>query len=97
MPGGQMIRALIKAGINANWLLNCEGPMMLADLAQKPVAPAINVDALVQAFCVSLQTAPPGESVQQSARKAVAFYQYCLDNGMITPEGEGTGNTKAAS
>ncbi len=54
--------------------------------------PQINVDALVQAFCVSLQTAPKGESVEKSARKAVEFYLYCLDRGLITPEGDGEGD-----
>lgn len=32
MPGGQMIGALVHAGINANWLLTGEGPMLLKDL-----------------------------------------------------------------
>lgn len=31
MPGGQMIGALVRAGINANWLLTEEGPMLLDD------------------------------------------------------------------
>lgn len=33
MPGGQMIGALISAGINANWLLTGEGSMLLRDMA----------------------------------------------------------------
>ena len=100
VPGGEVVFGMVRLGINANWLLTGEGPMLLADLAppkEKPAPPAINVDALVQAFCVTLQTAPKGETVQQSARKAVAFYQYCLDNGMITLEGEGSGNLQEAS
>jgi transcriptional regulator with XRE-family HTH domain len=32
-PGGEAILALMHAGINANWLLTGEGPMLLADLA----------------------------------------------------------------
>lgn len=32
MPGGQMIGAMVRAGINANWLLTGEGPMLLKEL-----------------------------------------------------------------
>ena len=33
IPGGEAIAALMHAGINANWLLTGEGPMLMADLA----------------------------------------------------------------
>lgn len=33
IPGGDAIAALMHAGINANWLLTGEGPMLMADLA----------------------------------------------------------------
>jgi transcriptional regulator with XRE-family HTH domain len=33
IPGGEAILALMHAGINANWLLTGEGPMLRADLA----------------------------------------------------------------
>jgi transcriptional regulator with XRE-family HTH domain len=98
-PGACLIASFASLGINTAWLLTGEGPMLLADLtAPTPAAPqpAINVDALVQAFCVTFQTAPAGETVEQSARKALAFYQYCLDQGLITPEGEGKGNLRSA-
>lgn len=92
VPGGKVICGLINLGINANWLLTGEGPMLLKDLQEVPApAPRINIDALVQAFCVSVATAPKGETMEQSARKAVQFYLYCLDQGLITPEGLGTG------
>lgn len=32
MPGGQMIGALVRAGVNANWLLTGEGEMLLANV-----------------------------------------------------------------
>lgn len=32
MPGGQMIGTLVRAGINANWLLTGDGPMLLSEL-----------------------------------------------------------------
>lgn len=62
-----------------------------------PQGNKINVDALVQAFCVSLQTAPKGEPPEKSARKAVEFYLYCVERGLITPEGQGEGNESAAA
>lgn len=99
IPGGDAVALLVRAGINANWLLTGEGPMLLADLvppaAEVPPpdrSPRINVDALVQAFCVSVQTAKPGETIAQSAHRAVAFYKYCWDQGLITEDGEGEGN-----
>lgn len=91
-------------GINANWLLTGEGPMLLADLVPQPVeapppdlSPRINDDALVQAICVSVQTAKEGETMKQSARRAVAFYRYCWDQGMITETGQGEGNLKSTA
>lgn len=99
-PNTEAWGKFVDAGINANWLLTGEGPMLAADLkapAAAPVAQKINVDALVRAFCVSVQTAPKNETLEQSARKAVAFYQYCLDRGMITPDGEGEGDHKSAA
>ncbi len=104
VPGGDAIAGLVRLGINANWLLTGEGPMLLADLAApapaappKPAPPRINVDALAHAYAVTLQTAPKGETLAQSARKAVAFYQYCFDQGLITEDGEGTGNLAGAA
>lgn len=38
IPGGEAVAALVRVGINANWLLTGAGPMLLADL--KPLAPA---------------------------------------------------------
>lgn len=104
VPGGEIIAGMVRLGINANWLLTGEGPMLLADLVApapaapaKPVAPRINVDALAHAYAVTLQTAPKGETLAQTAKKAVAFYQYCFDNGLITEDGEGPGNLEGAA
>lgn len=33
VPGGEAIAGLVRLGINANWLLTDEGPMLIADLA----------------------------------------------------------------
>ena len=32
-PGAGAVEAFVRAGINANWLLTGEGPMLLADLS----------------------------------------------------------------
>lgn len=93
IPGGEAIALFSCAGINANWLLTGEGPMLLADMVQQ--APSgINVDALVHAIAAIFQVAPKGESVDSLARKAVAFYQYCESQGLITAEGQGEGVLK---
>lgn len=98
-PNTEAWQAFVRAGINTNWLLTGDGPMLLADLvapvpaaAPKRAPPRINVEALAHAYAVTLQTAPKGETLEQSARKAVAFYQYCWERGLITEDGEGTGN-----
>ena len=50
IPGGEAIAGLIGLGINANWLLANEGPMMLTDLQARDdegvLAPAINTELL---------------------------------------------------
>lgn len=104
-PGADALAGLVLVGINANWLLTGKGTMLRADLAPKPpeAAPAlppqpqINIDALGQALAVMLQTAKPGETLQQSAVKAVQFYLYLVEKNLITPEGEGTGNLKSVA
>ena len=95
-----MIRALVRAGVNANWLLTGDGQMLVEDLVKAALpdsSPRINDDALVQAVCVSIQTAKPGEALEKSVRRAVAFYKYCWDQGLITETGEGEGNLKSTA
>ncbi len=57
----------------------------------------ININALAHAYAVTLQTAPKGETLAETALKAVAFYQYCWDQGLITEDGEGPGNLKSTA
>lgn len=57
----------------------------------------INAEALATAMIAMQNLAKPGEPPQVTARKAARFYQYCLDEGMITPDGLGEGNLKKAS
>lgn len=66
-------------------------------LSPPAAAPTINVDALAHAYAVTLQTAPKGETAAQSARKAVAFYQYCWEKGLITEDGEGPGHEEGVA
>ena len=40
--------------------------------------------------------AKAGEAAESTARKAAEFYQYCLDQGLITPDGLGNGHLKQA-
>ena len=93
IPGGEAIAVFCCAGINANWLLIGEGPMLLSELVSK-APPGINVDALVHAIAAIFQVAPKNEPIESLARKAVGFYQYCESQGLITADGEGTGILK---
>ena len=93
MPGGEAMHGISSIGINTNWLLTGEAPMLLADLVA-PAPAGVNVDAMVQAIVAIFTVSPKGESVERLARKAVAFYEYCESQGLITPEGEGTGVLK---
>ncbi|MBN8516605.1 MAG: helix-turn-helix domain-containing protein [Candidatus Accumulibacter sp.] len=69
IPGGDAIAALMHAGINANWLLTGEGPMLLAELqAPSTHAPGMDRDRLrraVKAMEKGLSaggiTMPPGK------------------------------------
>lgn len=69
IPGGEALLALIHAGINANWLLTGEGPMLLAELqAPSTHAPGMDRDRLrraVKAMEKGLSaggiTMPPGK------------------------------------
>lgn len=98
MPGGQMIGALIHAGINANWVITGNGPMMLADFEQALSAPApkINVDAL-QAIIEGALKVAKNAPVSAIAAHAARVYMQCLEEGLITPDGVGEGNHQAVA
>lgn len=90
-PGAESMEAFVRAGINANWLLTGEGPMLLADQAQLASAPKINIDALAAIIEGTLKAAPKA-SQEAVARQSVQFYVECIEKGLITPEGVGDGN-----
>ena len=96
LPNTKMLIALREQGLNVDWLLSGEGPMLRAELERR-VAPKINEEALIKAFEVMVQTAKPDETPRQTARKAVEFYMYLIEKGMITPEGVGDGNQSSAA
>lgn len=92
-PGAGMISAFVSLGINANWLLTGEGPMLLADLVAKPEPPRFNMRALAGILEGILQAgAPPDKAVPA----AFEFYQISIDRGLITADGIGSGREKAA-
>ena len=94
IPGGEAVAGLIRAGINANWLLTGEGPMLLAELARKEAqSPRINAEALSAILRGLLEAgAPPAKA----CTAAVEFYQISIDRGDITPDGIGDGQKAAA-
>ena len=98
-PGSEAIEKLVRAGINANWLLTGEGPMLLADLVPpvvKPADPKINVDALEAIIEGALKIAPNAPASRIAAHSA-SLYKRCIEEGMITADGIGNGNLNAAA
>lgn len=86
--------AFIRAGINANWLLTGDGPMLLADLAPKPApAPQINVSALSAIIRGLIEAGAPADKVGPTAWR---YYTDAIEQGLITPEGIGDGGKAAA-
>ena len=88
MPGGQMIGTLVRAGINANWLLMGEGPMLLADL--KPSVPAGMLDperlqASIQAVDEGLANAERVMKPEKKAELILAVYDL-LQEPSVTKE-----------
>lgn len=83
LPNSKLLIALYHKGINVNWVLSGEGPMMRAELGKT----AFNMEALTKALAVMIQTAEPTETPLQTAKKAIQFYTYLLDEGMIGPDG----------
>jgi transcriptional regulator with XRE-family HTH domain len=100
MPGGQMIGTLVFAGINANWLLTGEGPMLLDNLlsqtTRSDAMPKINKDALAAILEGALRVAPTATPAA-IADHCVGVYMKCLEDGLITPDGVGSGNLEDAA
>lgn len=91
VPGGDAIAGFIHTGINANWLLTGEGPMLLKDLQPKPQPMKINIGALAATLDGATRGLPPGTSPRNIAEFAVKMYLDALEKGLITPDGIGEG------
>lgn len=93
-PNTEGWEAFCRAGINTNWLLTNEGPMLLKDLQPAPLK--INVPALAAILSGATQGLP-GASTEDIADFAVKMYMDALERGLITPDGVGKGNLNAAA
>ena len=99
VPGGEVLAGFVRAGINANWLLIGEGPMLLADLVPSVVKTAesrINVDAL-EAIIEGALRITPNAPASDIASFSARLYKDCIDRGMITADGIGNGDLDAAA
>lgn len=96
-----------RAGINANWLLTGEGPMLLADLdivrevvvekeVLRQVSPPINDAALAAILVGILQARGSNADPVSAVKQAVKFYHEAINAGLITPSSVGNGGAKAA-
>lgn len=90
-PGAGAIQAFVRAGINANWLLTGEGPMLLADLAAPaPGQAASPLDSETLAYVIEevekILTAR--RLTLPAPRKAALIqliYDYCAELGKREP------------
>ncbi|MFZ5581967.1 MAG: helix-turn-helix domain-containing protein [Pseudomonadota bacterium] len=98
-PAADSLEVLVRAGINANWLLTGEGPMMLADLQQRPPAMAsqINEPALAALLEGAIGLVREGMTAERACRLAVRTYAQALAEGEITPTGIGHGTAGKAA
>ena len=87
MPGGKVICGLVRLGINANWLLTGEVPMLLADLTPKPAKPPrINAEAL-SIFLEAARTVHPKATTARQAALAAEYYVLSFERGETTEDG----------
>lgn len=76
-----LAESFIRAGINANWLLTGEGPMLLAELAPKP--PRINAEALGIMIEAARKAHPTADHARHAAL-AAQFYTVAIAQGLIS-------------
>lgn len=92
-PGADALESFANAGINVNWLLTGQGPMLLADLAAKSQAPEpsspVNYELLQSLIEMLERILKERRLVLEPARKAAAIqimYEYCmLDEKAASP------------
>lgn len=108
-PGARILDAFVRRGVSANWLISNEGEMLinphrdaaasnelLAASSTAGFASMINVDAL-EAIIEGALRISPNLPANRLAAHCAALYQRCIDDGMITPEGIGPGDSETAA
>lgn len=91
--GACLIGIYAANGINTNWLLTGDGPMLLADLTPKPSVPQINVPALSAIIRGLIEAGAPADKVGPTAWR---YYTDAIEQGLITQDGIGDGGKAAA-
>lgn len=85
MPGGEAMLDLMRAGINANWLLTGEGHMLLSDAlvsAEKPSPLDVEVlTHVIEEIEKTLDKSKRVLSAQQKAALIQLIYDYCIETG----------------
>lgn len=92
VPGGEAIAGFVRLGINANWLLTGEGPMLLADLAPRPAPPAEIDEGALSAIIYGLATA--GVPPDKLGRAALRAYQDVYGRDLVIHPGIGAGGSE---
>ena len=85
VPGGEVVFGMVRLGINANWLLTGQGPMLLAELQGK-TAPASATDWQVMGYVIDeVDRVLKAHRLTLAADKKIALiqvlYDYCVDTG----------------
>jgi len=78
VPGGEVINGFVFLGINANWLLTGEGPMLLADLKKSSVTGALDSERLlmsIQAVEEGLSASRRSMASEKKAELIAAVYE----------------------
>lgn len=84
IPGGEAIAGFVRLGINANWLLTGDGPMLLADLHSAPSG-ALDMNRLQMALQATEEGLSDTQSYMDSDKKAelvLAVYELLEESGV---------------
>lgn len=77
-PGAESMEAFVRAGINANWLLTGEGPMLLADASPQPAAVFDEARLEKSLEAVEAGLAAAGSTMAPAKKAAVVLAVYDL-------------------
>ncbi|SOZ12047.1 helix-turn-helix domain-containing protein [Cupriavidus taiwanensis] len=85
-PQSKVIAGLVGLGLNANWLLTGDGPMLLSDLKVGQTAPASALDVeLLEVVIEKLEAKIAAAGVRASPKKkaelAALLYDYIVETG----------------